>query len=160
MRKNSKAKKFVRKPVNVLAWTEVISRSSSYQDCAKERGEHLVAKVRTHAANLYNGSTQTEAASHDEVIHALATARIRAFQIAGPNNPAETTLMAGIQAVNHAQNNWRTTAKWFMTEEEKIQLCLALDVYETILMASSPRQMEEALKIHLRQLTDYLAKIA
>lgn len=144
----------------MLAWTEVISRSSAYQDCAKERGELLVTNVRNHAATLYSGSTQPEAGAHDEVIHALATARIRAFQIAGPNNPAETTLMAGIHAVNHAQNNWRTTGSWFMPDEEKIHLCLALDVYETLLMASSPRQMEEAFQTHLRQLTDYLAKIA
>lgn len=119
----------------------------------------MVAQVKNYAAVLHSNSTEPETRAHDEVIHALATARIRAYLIAGSHNPAEAILMAGIQAVNKANSQWQQTQHWAMPPEDQKTMYDAIEAYETILMASSPLQMEEAYRVHITQLTNYLKSI-
>ena len=91
----------------------------------------------------------------DLVSYALDIACIRAGQILGPE-PADNIMLPPLIAANVAmravlarRKKWR---KWEMLAAEIEAVDYALEIYHTIVMASSPAQMSEAVDLRMKAL--------
>lgn len=140
------------------AWQIAIARCSSYDEAHSKKASELILVLRGALQRLKEGSTAGDNTSdHDEVMHALATARIRAEHIAGKKNAAEPSLVAGIKALNRAAQHWESQNVWSIPAHDFVALDAAVETYVTILRASSPMQMENAWYEHLQRLGELLA---
>lgn len=140
-----------------LAWQTAIARCSSYDELHAEKASKLILILRASLQRLKDGSTSADnTTDHDEVMHALATARIRAEHIAGKNNAAEPFLTAGVKALNRMAKHWEAHQVWRATAQDSVDLDAAVETYTTILRASSPMQMENAWNEHIKRLEELL----
>jgi hypothetical protein len=98
---------------------------------------------------------------HDMLAHALGVAWLRAIDIAGTDastNPMLPIIQAGTDAVLRMAERKRRLNVWGLDGPGITQVAEALDVYEEILMNSSPAQMaaaadKRATLLALRRLT-------
>ena len=112
--------------------------------------------VRDAFAALKAGTTPPEnERNFDLVSYALGIACIRAGQILGPE-PADNIMLPPLIAGNMAmravfarRKKWR---KWEMLAAEIEAVDYALEIYQTIVMASSPAQMSEAVDLRMKAL--------
>jgi len=84
--------------------------------------------------------------------HALGVATIRACQIAGDdvdNNPMLPIVVAGNAALRRLLNRRRATGVWGFDGPAIEEVAEALELYDTIIMASTPAQMMCANDIRL-----------
>lgn len=84
---------------------------------------------------------------HHLLAHAVGVALIRAIEIGGADtatNPALPILTAGNAALTNVSERRRRTDQWGLAGPERAALVDAVDVYEQILMHSSPAQMSAA----------------
>ena len=86
---------------------------------------------------------------HDLLAHAVGIAWLRAIEIAGHEpgkNPMLPILKLGTNAVQRLGERRRRTGAWGLDGPAIQQVADALDVYDEILMNSSPLQMANASK--------------
>lgn len=139
------------------AWQMAIARCSSYDEAHAQKASELILILRTALQRLKDGRTSAEnTTDHDEVMHALATARVRAEHIAGKDNEAEPVLMGGVRALNRMAKHWETHRVWTVSAQDAPDLDAAVEAYTTILRASSPMQMELAWNAHIKRLEELL----
>lgn len=99
---------------------------------------------------------QTPAADHrdfDHLSHALGVSCVRAVQIAGESKEANTMLpplQAGNQVLRGVLARRRKWGKWEFLAQEVAALDWAIEIYETIVLASSPAQMTNAMDLRDR----------
>lgn len=109
--------------------------------------------VKTAFLALTSGATPAANEENFDLMgHALGVSCIRASQIAGPNpesNPMLPPLIAGNAALRQVFNRRRKWGKWEVLKAEAESLDYAVEIYETILMASSPAQMATACDLRL-----------
>lgn len=112
--------------------------------------------VRTAFEALRTGATPPRNEEHfDLMAHALGVSCIRAGQIGGPepeSNPMLPPLIAGNNALRQVLNRRRRWGKWQVLPAEVDTLSEAVDLYETILLASSPQQMAHAVDLRMKAL--------
>lgn len=112
--------------------------------------------VKTALVALTTGATQPRNEEHfDLMAHALGVSCIRAGQIGGPevdSNPMLPPLVDGNNALRQVLNRRRTWGKWQVLPAEAETLRYAVDLYETILLASSPQQMATAVDLRMQAL--------
>lgn len=139
------------------AWQVAIARSSPFGDVHKGTAEELLSTIESLIGRLSTGQTPGDnTTDHDEIVHALATARIRAEHIGGEHNPAEPIFMDSLKALNRAAKQWEDTSTWGMPPEDTALLAESMAAYRVILMASSPLQMEQAWQEHVERLKETL----
>jgi hypothetical protein len=82
--------------------------------------------------------------------HAVDVAHIRFMQIQ-PNedNPAHAPLLEAKAALHSVAERRRRTGRWGLAGPEREVLAAAIDLYETVLLASSPEQMHKAALFRL-----------
>lgn len=92
---------------------------------------------------------------HDALAHAIGVATLRAIEIHGgtEGNPALQILDAGRDALLRTRQRWEQTKQWGLDGPARQQLSDAVDVYQEILMASSPLQMQKACDLRYEILT-------
>ena len=87
---------------------------------------------------------------YDLVSHALGVSCIRAGQIAG-TDPDDNLMLPPLTAGNAARNSvlarHRKWGKWELIAAEVETLDWAIEIYETIVRASSPEQMNAAVEL-------------
>lgn len=120
----------------------------------------MLQNLRGAVVRLSQGKTISENfEDHDALLGAFATASVRAEHIAGRGNPAEKILGDGIMALSGSHARHHVDGIWILSDEERRQIQKALDAYESILLASSPLQMEKAYLQHLDELRAQLLRL-
>jgi hypothetical protein len=153
-----KTTKFARKRAhngglyNGAAWKNAIDRVRPFDDEplpgfystaeAASKAEVLVRKALQSLLDCV-APADTENA-HDVLAHALGVTVIRALQIQPIDNPMIPVLKAGTDAVKRAIERFEKTGAWGLDGPGRGELVDAVEVYATVLNASSPAQMTKA----------------
>jgi hypothetical protein len=91
--------------------------------------------------------------THDILAHAIGVAHIRALQIQpDESNPMHLPLCAAKDAMYSLRARWEEKKTWGLTGPERQALIAGVEIYEQLLQASSPAQMEHAHKIRMASL--------
>lgn len=135
------------------AMFKVIQGSKAYADANPKAATLIMNKMRMALQRLSDLATPPEdIQDHDQLMHGLAVALVRAHEIGGSDNPCTEPLMAGVKALQRASERRGRTGRWGLDGPGIQELRQAVGIYEEILMASSPKQMQKAYEKHLRML--------
>lgn len=150
---------------NGAEYLNVIERSRGYTDpavpelgvhCTEDAAVKALVRVKTALVTLTSGATPPGNEEHyDLLAHALGVSCMRAGQIGGPevdSNAMLPPLVAGNDALRQVLARRRRWGKWQVLPAEAEVLGYAVEIYETILLASSPQQMVDAVDMRLRAL--------
>ena len=156
------ARKIRRQPhlgvVNGAEWLNTIQRSRPYTEDTPIPGTWLpgggetrsaatlvALRVRAAFDRLRAGQVPPDDPEpHDILAHVLGVAWLRALDIAGPDaahNPMVPIIQGGLDALRRAGERHARLHAWGLDGPAIAQLADALDVYDEILMHSSPAQM-------------------
>lgn len=159
------ARKMRRRPelgvANGAEWLNAVQRCRPYTESdpipgtwLESGGETISAarksalRVRAAFDGIKSGQVPGEDAEpHDLMAHALGVAWLRAIDIAGDDaiqNPMLSIIKAGTDAVLRMAERKRRLNVWGLDGPGLTQVADALDVYDEILMNSSPSQMADA----------------
>ena len=150
---------------NGAAWLNTLQRCTGYSTESlpgswvpgtQDAAENAVKRVMGAFASMKAGQTPAHDEEHfDLIAHALGVACIRASQIAGIE-PSDNIMLPPLIAANVAmravfarRKKWR---KWEMLAAEIEAVDYALEIYQTIVRASSPAQMSEAVDLRMKAL--------
>lgn len=152
--------KSLRGMINKPSWLDVIQRCApyseeqipgSYLEGTQEAADRAVKLVRDAFDSLKAGATPPDTErDFDLISHALGVSIIRAGQIAGEvieNNLMLPPLIDGNKAMRAVLARRRKWGKWELLAAEADALDYALEIFETIVRASSPAQMNEAVEL-------------
>lgn len=135
------------------AMFKVIQGSRAYADANPKAATLIMNKMRMALQRLSDALTPPDdIQDHDELMHGLAVALVRGHEIGGTDNPCTEPLMAGVKALQRASERRGRTGRWGLDGPGIQELRQAVGIYEEILMASSPKQMQKAYEKHLRML--------
>jgi hypothetical protein len=91
--------------------------------------------------------------TYDILAHAIGVAHIRALQIQpDTENPMHLPLVAAKDAMYSIRDRWEEKKVWGLTGPERQALTTGVELYEQLLQASSPAQMEHAHQMRLAAL--------
>ena len=155
-------RRMTRGEYNGAEWVNVISRCRPYSTekipgATINETTHIVADnamltVRLAFASLRAGTTpRQDQDDFDRLAHAFGVACIRAGEIGGAaaeNNPLLPLLIEGNKALKKILARRQKFGKWEVLAVEASEVAGAVEIYETILQASSPVQMTRAAKKH------------
>lgn len=89
-----------------------------------------------------------ETAPFDLLAHAIDVAHVRYMQIdPTTDNPAHDPMLAAKTALLAIRERYRRTGRWGLAGPERAPLIQGIDLYEQVLLASTPAQMMAATKI-------------
>lgn len=157
-------KRATRPTFNGAEWLNTIQRCAGYTDEAplgswlptgtQGAADGAIARV-TSAFEAFKADAVTpeDEEQFDLLAHALGVSCIRAGQIAG-NVPEHNAMLPPLIAGNHALRRMlarrRKWSKWEMLAKDAAELDWAVEIYETIVRASSPAQMTEASDLRMK----------
>lgn len=147
---------------NAAAWMNTIALHRPYDEPTDAAGiegtadtaDHCEMLVRMAAQGLIDGN-RPPSPEHDfnMLAHALGVTAIRLNQIDPSNdNPALPGLVAGTAAVARAIERYNKSQAWGVDGLGRADLPDAIEIYASVLRASSPAQMEAATKIRMQAL--------
>lgn len=121
--------------------------------------ENMRQTVQTSLHRLCQGQVKPEETDpFDHLAHAVGVAMVRTHETPGDLSPGsdkdralEALGLAKI-ALGAIKKRWQRINRWGATRIEQEALAEAVELYETILMNSSPAQMSEAAHTRLRLL--------
>lgn len=142
---------------NGCAWLNTVQRSTSYSTegvigswlgGTQDAADTALARVKAafEALKLGDGKNGTTL-NIDVLSHALGVSCLRAGRIAGTDPEANEMLpplIAANMAIRRVIARRKKWGKWQLLDVDVWALDYAIEVYEAILMASSPAQMTEA----------------
>lgn len=167
------ARKIRRQPhlgiINGAEWLNAIQRVRPYDvdeaipgtwlpDGGQTRDAATLVALRVRAAfdRLRLGEVPPDDAEpHDILAQVLGVSWLRALDIAGPDaarNPMVPIIQGGLDALRRTSERHARLHAWGLDGPAIQQLADALDVYDEILMKSSPAQMTAATDRRLRLL--------
>lgn len=124
--------------------------------CTEDAAVKALVIVKTALVALVSGATPPGNEEHfDLLAHAVGVSIMRAGVIGGDDpqtNPLLPPLIDGNAALRLVLNRRRKWGKWEALKGEATTLAYAVEVYETILMASSSAQMAQAVDMRMRAL--------
>jgi 1,2-phenylacetyl-CoA epoxidase PaaB subunit len=149
---------------NGAEWLNTISRCRPYttetlpgavvDGSTQEVADKAIEKAREAFARLKAGATpHQDQDDFDRLVHALSVSCVRAGEIAGPapeSNELLPPLIAGNKALRAVLTRRQRFGKWQMLVAEIEAVDWAVEIYETILQASSPAQMTVAMEKHMK----------
>ncbi len=145
---------------NQYAWLKAIKISRPYDNESildevptAEVADKAIINARMTLRMLADGSVQPDDTDqHDLMAHVIAMAQIRTLDIGGAAADAVMdSLNAAAQAMLRCRSRWEKLGKWGLDGPGLVALREAIDIYEAILRASSPQQMENAQMVRLDQ---------
>lgn len=130
----------------------VINRSRPMGEAEPDLVRNLMLKAHTHLEMLRMGSVPAnDAATHDYLAHIVAISQIRVIQIGaadsngvGQANELLAVLNAAARGLMRARQRHEKAGKWGLDGPALEPMRESLGIYEDILRASSPLQMEHA----------------
>jgi len=122
------------------------ARCQTYGENSFYKPETLLLKVRMALQGLIDRTVPSDDTySHDELAHAIGEAEIRYIEIAGQdNNPALPILYKAGNALLRTRERWNRTGQWGLDGPAMQELKDGVDLYEQVLLASTPQQMHDA----------------
>lgn len=130
--------------------------------------QRILLKAHSHLDMLERGLVPSgDEETHDYLCHVVGISQIRVCDIGMENkdsggidaaNGLLLTLNAAAQGLMRARERHAKAGKWGLDGPALEPLRVALDIYETVLNASSAQQMEEAQGVRLRYLQMEQAK--
>lgn len=105
--------------------------------------------VRESLDNLLSHQTPpADTKDFDNLAHAVDVAHVRALQIQeGEDNPMHAPLMAAKAAMKRVKERRESSGRWGLSGQDRAALIEAVALYQTILEASSPAQMDTAARM-------------
>jgi hypothetical protein len=142
------------------AWLNTIQACRNFSDEAPEwsglAGNMTMATdalivVRAAVDDMLNHRVDPESRETFNLIsHAIDVAHIRFMQIQpDEDNPAHAPLLAAKAALHSIAERRRRTGKWGLAGPDRAVLAEGIDLYETVLLSSSPEQMHKAAMFRL-----------
>ena len=119
----------------------VVSPTAASQDYTPEQAWEIVEPVRVALQSLLDGTAADK--EYQRVASALNMAAIRAEQIAG-NDDAVQVLQAASHAMLECLRIKHAHGRYGLTGPAREAIKDGIDLYETILRGSTPRQMYDA----------------
>jgi len=142
---------------NGAEWLNTISSCRAFNDSSEPLPGAIVKETPDAAAyraliqvksafeSLKNGGTEYD---YDVLAHATGVSTLRAIDIAGEaNNPMIEIINIANAALSRAKERYQKMGKWGLDGLGIHEIADAIDVYEEILMNSSPAQMTRAVRI-------------
>lgn len=97
----------------------------------------------------------TETDDFDCLAHAVGVTEVRAVDIAGiGSNPILDAIKPANEALQKCKNRYLKWGKFEVLEQEVKSIREALDLYEMVLLESSPRQMADATTMRMKMLKE------
>ena len=148
--------------------TRALERSQQMGKALPREVTRIMLKAHTHLDMLERGLVPTgDEETHDYLCRVVGISQIRVCDIGVANkdsggiasaNELLLTLNAAAQGLMRARERHAKADKWGLDGPALEPLRGALDIYETVLNASSAQQMEEAQGVRLRYLQMEQAK--
>jgi hypothetical protein len=148
---------------NGAEFLNAIERCRPYTDepiiGSKLPGNGIAAKdmretVRGALEKLLTGEIPPDdTTNYDTLAHAVGVSIVRTHEMGGDKTTALDILGQAKIAMELVLSRWKRLNKWGATRIEQIAIEDAIEVYETILRASSPRQMANATRKRMDILT-------
>lgn len=152
----------LRSPVSAIASRQPMGEAKPHEV------QRILLKAHLHLDMLERGLVPSgDEETHDYLCHVVGIAQIRVCDIGMANkasggidaaNELLLTLNAAAQGLLRARERHAKAGKWGLDGPALDPLRGALDIYETVLSASSAQQMEEAQGVRLRCLQMEQAK--
>ena len=142
------------------AWLKVIKTSRPYDGESlldevptDDVADQAIINARLTLKMLIDGTVAVDDTDqHDLMAHVIGIAQIRTLDIGGSGaNDVLATLNTAAQALSRCRARWEKLRKWGLDGPGIVAMREAVDIYEAILRASSPRQMEHAQMVRLDQ---------
>ncbi len=150
------AQRRLRSPVSVITSRQPMGEAKPHEV------RRIMLKAHTHLDMLERGLVPAgDEETHDYLCHVVGISQIRVCDIGMANkasggiasaNGLLLTLNAAAQGLLQARERHAKAGKWGLDGPALEPLRGALDIYETVLSASSAQQMEEAQSVRLRYL--------
>jgi hypothetical protein len=145
---------------NQYAWLRAIKTSRPYDDESildevptAEVADKAIINARLTLKLLAEGTVQPDDTDqHDLMAHVIGMAQIRTLDMGGDGADAVMdSLNTAAEALQRCRERWEKLGKWGLDGPGLVALREAIDIYEAILRASSPQQMENAQMVRLDQ---------
>ena len=139
-----------------VKWHRTLSQCTPYEENTRYRSDKLLLSLRMGLQGMIDMTLPADDyKAHDEISHAIGVAHIRAVQIGGrEDNPMLPVLRDAAGALDRTRLRWQKTHKWGLDGPAIQQLKDAVNLYEDILLLSTPLQMQEAFDIRLARLEE------
>jgi len=83
--------------------------------------------------------------THDTIAYAIGEAEVRYLEIGGrDNNPAMPIIIKAGHALNRARERWKRLGVWGLDGPAIQELKDGIELYEQVLLVSTPQQMHDA----------------
>lgn len=133
--------------------SRVIARSQPFEGNPIYKPEKMLVPVRTALQKLLDRTMDgRDTQSFDTLVCALGHAKIRYLSIGGEHNPAMPVLEKADQALLRAHYRWQNTKEFGLDGLGRQEISDGIDLYEQVLLASSPNQMLETEKTYIKWL--------
>lgn len=162
MRKMSAYARKQRRPgagtYNQVAWTNVIQRCRSFDEDPvvvglngenpQEYAERALIKVKKAFVAIRElAADNNDSIDYDTLAHAVGVTYIRAVEIAGEDddeNPMMPIIKAANAALRRCADRYRKIRRWGFDGPAIAEVEAAIDLYEMVLLKSSPLLMDRA----------------
>jgi len=150
---NSKEKLTEKIMDQMCGLSRVVARSQPFAGNPIYKAEKLLVPVRTALQKLLDRTMDgKDTMAFDTLICAVGHAKIRYLDIGGEHNQAMPILEKADQALMRAHNRWHATGEFGLDGPGRQEIADAIDLYEQVLLASSPNQMLETEKTYIKWL--------
>lgn len=140
---------------------KAIGARQTFGEALPHEVERIMLKAHSHLDMLARGLVpDADEETHDYLCHVVGIAQVRVCDIGAANGKAGidranellTTLNAAARAMLRARERHQATGKWRLDGPGIEPLRDSLAIYEEVLRASSPMQMEQAQTVRLAKL--------
>ena len=142
-----------------IHWQRYVTSSLPYgEDTAnQDEADAIMAKHRLLFQKLCDRLLPgQDIEAHDAMAHVVDVAKVRIEAIGGEGlADAMGSLAKAAKAVRRTRARWDATGVWGLDGEARTALADALDIYEAVLRASSPKQMQIAQDERIRRLRKF-----
>lgn len=124
----------------------VTARCTPYEVNAKHDAQAIMVKLRTALQKMIDRAVPDgDTKAHDYIIISFGEAKVRYLEIGGrENNPALDALTQAELAMKRARERHDRIGQWGLDGPAIEALKTGVDLYEQVLMLSTPQQMADA----------------
>lgn len=138
-------------------WAGSVLRFIPYKSGNAEVPAKMIRVLNECLQRICAGESSADSVQdHDELMHAIGTALVRASEIPGGEGVINL-LVAGAKVLNYCSTYRNVRACWPVLDvSQKETLSQAIKLYAEILFESTPYQMERAWQRHLASVVTHL----
>lgn len=136
---------------------QALKASLPYSDPVNEADGHkLMASHRTQLQHLLDHTLSAgDTEAHDAMSHVIGMAQIRVMEMGGDGaNDVMTRLNEAAYALQRTRERWEKTQAWGLDGPARSAMVDAMDIYEALMWASTPKQMQRAQNLRLERLAE------